>query len=263
MGKTAIEQLNSIPPWDWPEDTRDRVLAVLERRGEASDERLAAIEMAGSLVLMNEAVARKLMALVSDADEPVSVRERVAISLGPVLESCDEALFDDPFEDSAVSEETFRAARRTLRRTFRDTDVPMDVRRRCLEAAVRAPRKWQVAAIREAWAQDDPRWKLTAVFCMQYVRGFESEILDALHSEDPEIHVEAVNAAGARGLKGAWNHVVSLVQSPATEKSLLLAAIAAVGNIRPRRAASVLNDLLDSDDEEIVEAVEEALVMEE
>jgi hypothetical protein len=73
---------------------------------------------------------------------------------------------------------------------------------------------------------------------------------------DPEIYCQAVEAAGSWELAGAWSDVVALVGDDATPKSLLLAAIGAVASIR-----SVQADLADSDDEEIAEAVDEAMAM--
>ena len=46
-----------------------------------------------------------------------------------------------------------------------------------------------------------------------------------------------------------------------TPKPLLLAAIGAVPSIRPQEASEVLSRLIESDDEDIVEAVHEALAM--
>jgi hypothetical protein len=100
---------------------------------------------------------------------------------------------------------------------------------------------------------------LTAVFAMRHVRGFDDQILDALETTDPEIHFEAVDAAGTCQLDAAWPHVLALVNDPATPKNLLLAAIEAVGLIRPAEARGCLGDLADSDDEEIAEAAEEAI----
>jgi hypothetical protein len=59
----------------------------------------------------------------------------------------------------------------------------------------------------------------------------------------------------------AWPHIRELVDSDATDKSLLLAAIDAVINMRPQEAAEVLGDLIDDDDQEISDAVYEALAM--
>jgi hypothetical protein len=53
----------------------------------------------------------------------------------------------------------------------------------------------------------------------------------------------------------------ALITSKTTDKALLLAAIEGVVGIRPQEAPEILGDLLDSDDEDIVEAVHEALAM--
>ena len=62
-------------------------------------------------------------------------------------------------------------------------------------------------------------------------------------------------------MHAAWPHIAALVTSGETDKPLLLAAIEALPSIRPREAAKILDDLTDSDDEDIVEAVSEAMVM--
>jgi hypothetical protein len=59
----------------------------------------------------------------------------------------------------------------------------------------------------------------------------------------------------------AWAHVVAIVTSERSDKSLLLAAIDAVASIRPHEAAEILLDLAELDDEDVVEAVDEALAM--
>jgi hypothetical protein len=100
---------------------------------------------------------------------------------------------------------------------------------------------------------------LTAVFSMRWVRGFDDQILAALQSADPEIHYEAVNAAGNWELDAAWSHIVELIHDAHTPKPLLLAAISAVGSIRPVEAGNILVDLADSEDEEIAEAADEAM----
>ena len=100
---------------------------------------------------------------------------------------------------------------------------------------------------------------LTAVFSMRWVRGFDDQILLALESGDPEIKFQAVIAAGDWELDAAWSSIIALLNDAHSPKPLLLAAIGAVGRIRPAEAWEVLVDLADSDDEEIAEAVDEAL----
>jgi HEAT repeat protein len=102
---------------------------------------------------------------------------------------------------------------------------------------------------------------LTAVFAMSRVPGFDDQILEALEHTDPEIHMEAVNSAGVRELNAAWPHVVAFIEAPSTPKLLLLAAIEAVGNIRPKEAAEILADLANSPDEEIAEVASETISM--
>ena len=126
---------------------------------------------------------------------------------------------------------------------------------------MRAPETWHQAAIGDAYSRGDKEWMLTAVFAMRWVRGFDDEILAALKSAGPEIHYEAINAAGGWELDAAWSHIVALLNDAGTPRPLLLAAIDAAGSIRPAEAPEILADLADSDDEEIAEAAGEAISM--
>src|SRR5439155_11861058 len=105
-----------------------------------------------------------------------------------------------------------------------------------------------------AYSSGDEVWRLTAVFCMRFVRGFEEQILEALDTENPDIYYEAVVAAGNWGLDAAWPQVAALVTSTKTDKPLLLAAIEAIASIRPHEAVRMLDDLADSHDEDIAAA---------
>jgi hypothetical protein len=133
------------------------------------------------------------------------------------------------------------------------------VGRRILEASVRAPQTWHQDAIWHAYSSRDKEWILTAVFSMRWVRGFYDQILQALKSVDPQIHYQALIAAGNWELDGAWHHIVELVNDAHSSKPLLLAAIGALSGIRPAEASDILEDLAESDDEEIAEAVSEAM----
>jgi hypothetical protein len=135
------------------------------------------------------------------------------------------------------------------------------VRRRILEASVRAPQDWHREAVHAAYSSEDEAWKLTGVFSMRFVRGFDAQILEALNSINPDIHYQAVCAAGNWELDAAWPHIAALVTADKTDKPLLLAAIEASASIRPLEASEILSVLTNSDDEEIVEAVFEALTL--
>jgi HEAT repeat protein len=255
-----LKTLLETPPWDWPEDAGKLLLETLVEKPAKEADRLIAADLAGDSPIMNDELANALLAIVSSGDEPEELRATAAISLGPALEEAYLDDFEDP-DDVAITEPTFHSIRDSLHKLYLDESNPKEVRRQILEAAVRAPQDWQTSAISAAYSSGDKDWMLTAVFAMRWVRGFEDQILEALESADPEIHYEAVNAAGGRELDAAWPHVVALVKDPSTPKLLLLAAIEAVGNIRPQEAGEILVDLADSRDEEIAEAASEAISM--
>jgi hypothetical protein len=210
--------------------------------------------------VINDELADALLLILQSHGESEALRGSAAISLGPALEYADTEEFDDP-EDVPITEDMFRRIQESLRKLYRDVNIPEDVRRRILEASVRAPEDWHPDAVRAAYSTGDEEWKLTAVFCMRYVGGFEDQILAALESKNSEIHYEAVCAAGAWGLEGAWPQIAALVASRATDKPLLLAAIEALPGIHPHRVWETIRHLVNSKDEDIVEAVHEAMAM--
>ena len=91
--------------------------------------------------------------------------------------------------------------------------------------------------------------------------GFRCDTLESLTSKNEDIRYEAVCAAGNWEVDAAWSHITKIVTSKKTDKRLLLAAIEATAGIRPDETLSVLHDLLNSEDEDIVDAVHEAVAM--
>jgi len=246
------------PPWDWPTDAGRTFWRILADRQASKSDRLVAAELAGDFTVINNDLADLLLTIAGDADEPEQLRARAAISLGPALEQADIDGFDDP-DDVPITEGTFHNIQDSLEKVYRDKSTPKEVRRRILEASVRAPQTWHQDAIRHAYSSGNKEWVLTAVFSMRWVRGFDDQILEALNSENPEINYQAVIAAGNWELDRAWPHIVELVNDADSSKPLLLAAIGALSSIRPAEAPDILEDLAESDDEEIVEAVSEAM----
>ena len=96
-----------------------------------------------------------------------------------------------------ISEEVFVGIQETLRKLYTSADVPKGVRRRILEASVRAMQDWHQDAIQTAYRSDDEAWKATAVFSMCWVRGFDC----------------------AAEVAAAWPHIAALVTSNETEKN--------------------------------------------
>ncbi len=257
-----VKSLMDTPPWDWPRDAGELFQKIVtDRRAQESD-RLVAAELAGDLTVINDDLAVALMAIVRDAGEAEKLRAGAAVSLGAVLEQADTDGFEDS-DDVPISERTFRSIQDTLHRLCLDDSNPKEVRRRILEASVRAPEDWHQDAIRAAYSSGDKDWMLTSVFSMRWVRGLDNQILEALKSTDPEIHYQAVHAAGHWELDAAWPRIVALLNDVSTPKPLLLAAIGAAASIRPQEAGEILVDLAASDDEEIAEAADEAIAMSE
>jgi hypothetical protein len=258
--KMDIEALYDTPPWDWPVGTDRMLLELLSDAQAAESDRLLAAELAGNFSVIDDALAQALLAIVRSGDESEQLRTEAAISLGPVLECADTDGFEDA-DDVPITEPVFHRIQESLRELYFDPEVPDAVRRQVLEASVRAPEDWHPEAIRAAYASGDRANMLTAVFCMRFVRGFDAQVLEALQSKDPQLHYEAVAAAGNWGLEAAWPHVAALVTSDRTDKPLLLAAIEAVAGIRPLEAPELLEDLMDAEDEDIVDAVYEAIAI--
>lgn len=254
-----VRQLADLPSWEWPEEARNALLAVLGDRQAGPEERRLATELAGDVVVVDDTVANRLLGLLGDAGESDELRGQAAISLGPALELGDLHGFED--EDmTPISEAVFEAACEALRQAYSDARCPKDVRRRALEAAVRADRGWQAGAVRAAYASDDRDWRQTAVFCMGFLPGFEQHTLADLDDSDERVQREAVRAAALRGLSKAWRKIKALALSEASGKEARLAAIDAVAELRPHQAEEVLAGLLGHEDPEVAGAAREALI---
>jgi hypothetical protein len=262
-----LKLLEATPPWEWPPDAGDTFKAYLRDRGAPESDRMIAAELASEIVVIDDEIAGLLLDIAGNAVESDDLRAKAAISLGPVLEQMemdsidDEIGFPDEYrEEPPITKETLARIKSTLHSVYQDETVPKLVRRRVLEASVRAGEDWHAVAVRTAYASHDEEWKLTAVFAMYYVPGFEKEILEALNSSNEEIHYQAIRAAGNRELTKAWPHTKSLLQSARTPKSLLIAAIGASVYINSDEAGPLLEKLSHSRDEEIAEAAEEAIM---
>ena len=259
--------MHASHPGSGPRTSGNTLLAVLRDQQADESEHLLAAEMAGEIVAINDDLAGALLSIVGDATAFEALRSRAALSLGPVLEQMDMDSIDDipgldeELDAQPISEHTFHRIQESLRARYLEDDIPKEVRRRILEASVRAPADWHRDAIRAAYSREDREWRLTAVFAMQFVGGFTDEIVAALDDPDEEIRYEAVTAAGNWEVDAAWPYVSALLAAPNTDKALLLAAIEAGAAIRPQEAEPLLADLSDSHDAEIADAAGSAMMM--
>ncbi|MEQ9319687.1 MAG: hypothetical protein RIF41_11055 [Polyangiaceae bacterium] len=259
----SLRGLQVTPPWEWPRGAARQIMDVLANERAEASERLLAAELAGDVTIINDDFVELLLQILDRGDFSDALRCQAALSLGPVLEEVDIDGFDAPFGEPPISEGMFRSIQAALEKIHADNGMPKIVRRRALEASVRAPRDWHRAAIRAAYGRRDRDWKVTAVFAMRWVDGFEREILESLESDDGEIRYQAVCAAGNWGVEAAWPHVAPILETERGDRRMLLAAIEAVGSLRPKMAPDVLGELIDDEDEEIAEAAMEVITLSE
>jgi hypothetical protein len=178
-----LKILKETPPWDWPEGTNKFFLDILRNNQVEETDRLLAAELAGDFTVINDELVDILLSILQNGKESEKLRAKVVISLGPALEYADTDGFEDP-DDIPISEGTFSRIQKSLRKLYMDAKIPKEVRRRILEASVRAPQDWHQNAIRAAYSSGDQDWKLTAVFSMCWIRGFNKQILEALGSDN-------------------------------------------------------------------------------
>lgn len=235
-----LAALSNMPPWEWPAEADKIILEVLQDKTASDSDRLLAAGMAGDATVVNDVMADALLSIVSSDIEPDELRSRAAIALGPALEYGYIDGFEDP-DDVPITEAMFSKIQDSFRHVFTVDSTPKIVQRRILEASVRAPVDWHADTVQDAYVRDDEDWKLTAVFCMQFIRGFDNQILESLSDEKPEIVYEAVCGAGNWAIDAAWSRIAALVTSEETDRDLLLAAIEAVASIRPQEASIILS----------------------
>src|SRR5438093_3099660 len=167
-----LRTLKDTPPWDWPEGTGKMLLDILRTDRPSESDLLLATELAGDGTVINDELVDALLSSLRSGDKSEKVRGRAAISLGPVLEYVDTEAFEEG-DDLPIAERTFHRIQESLRGLYMDANVPREVRRRILEASVRASQDWHRDAVRAAYLSGDEAWRLTAVFCMRFVRGFD------------------------------------------------------------------------------------------
>jgi hypothetical protein len=246
-----FKTLQSTPAWEWPTDAGKTIRAVLVDADASVEDRATAALLAGDCVVIDELLVGALLSVVRSSKESEQLRGIAAIAFGPVLEMESE---DD--EDVPVPPKVLRQVQKALRALHDDEAAPALVRRRALEASVRNPEPWHNKAISSAYERGGD-WRVTALFCMRYVPGFDDKILASLTQKDPDMLLEAVAAAGVRELESAWG-VVRPLLTLQTKKNLLLAAIEASAGLCPNDLDDAFDPLRESKDEDILNALEEA-----
>lgn len=215
-------------------------------------------------MMMDDDIARAFLDVAS-SDAAEDIRSDAIVGLGPIIEEAgmdfadDDMDFElDPDLGPGISRDTFESIITEIRALYEDETQPKFVRRRAFEVLVRDPQPWQSAEIRKHYAGDDPLWKLTAVFAMGYVAGFEKEIAATVASASEHLLYEAVRAASSMEVSSTAQRIRDLATSGSTDHDLRLVAIEALVNVDPD-PEDVLLPLTRSRDPEIAETAQAAL----
>ncbi len=196
---------------------------------------------------------RRLMTLAS-GDLSEGVRAAAASALGRFILEGELGKFDPGLA---------RQAENIAIKLYQDDNEDVDVRRRALEAIANSGRSGVTDMIEEAYNDDNPRMRTSAIFAMG--RSCDTKwspvVLHELISEDPEQRFEAARAAGELELKESIPYLADLMQEG--DREIMQMAVWALGEIGGTEAQRLLEDMIEQADEagddDLVEALEEAL----
>lgn len=261
----SLSDLEQIPSYEWPDSAGAEIVRVITDRTAHADDRLLAAHLAQEYPGINDLMMGALSGVAGNQAESPELRSSAAIALGPAFELADLDGLAQGLDDDGLpcTPEAVNSAKAALRAVFDDKNAPDEVRRSCLETLAHAPQDWHAGAVRAAYADASNDWKLTALFCMRFITGFEDEILAALTSKDEHQRLEAIGAAGEQELQMAWPHVQAILKDSQADKLFVLAALGALPMLAPSPeiVMAILELHLASADPEILEAATEVLDM--
>ena len=256
-----LRTLKDTPPWDWPEGTGKTLLDILRDDRPSESDLLLATELAGDFTVINDELVDALLSILRSGDRPEEVRGRAAISLGPVLEHADTEAFEDA-DDLPIAERTFHRIQESLRKLYMDASVPTDVRRRILEASVRASAG--LAPGCDPRRLRERRRRLEAHRCLLHALRSRIRCADSrsARQREPRYPLRGGHCGwqlGSRTQPGRTSPPSSPQGRPRSPCCWPRStpSPASVRTTRPE----LLADLADSDDEDIADAVHEALAM--
>jgi HEAT repeat protein len=228
-----------------------RALAFMVLADDDAESRATAIDLLWedeTLELMDRLID------IAQWDESVQVRAGAAAALGRFILLGE--LGDLP------ERETVRA-QDVVVNLLTDTDEDVEVRRRALEAIANCGHELVTEAIEEAFDSDDPRMQASAVFAMGRTcdSRWNKFVLREISNPDPAVRYEAARASGELEIEEAVPHLARLAQG--RDREIKEVAIWSLGEIGGSYALRVLGSLADeaekNDDEDLLEAIDEAL----
>jgi HEAT repeat protein len=209
--------------------------------------RTAAVE---GLWEVEDAVLVRPMVRMLRQDPSVTVREAVASGLSRFA-----LMAELKRLPARLSELVWEA----LWEAAHDLEEDLSVRRRSIEALAYFDRPEVTALIHDAYANDEPKMRVSAVFAMG--RSSDQEwsevVLEELETDDAEMRYEATRACGELRLIEATQQLSWMVADADAE--VKMAAVWSLGQIGTPEARRVLEICYEEGDEALQEAAEEAL----
>jgi HEAT repeat protein len=144
-----------------------------------------------------------------------------------------------------------------------NNDEEVEVRRRALEAIANSSHEIVEGAIKEAYEGHEHMMRVSAIFAMgrSCDEQWSEEVMHELDSADAEMRYEAARAAGELMLLDAVPALTRMVFE--NDRELQDTAIWSLGEIGGKEATRVLTTLIvaarEADDEDLIEAIEDAL----
>jgi HEAT repeat protein len=183
-------------------------------------------------------------------DPAEMVRAAAAISLGRFALQAELEELDDRRTKLLID---------ALLQTINDAKEDVDVRRRAIEALAYLGIEGVHEIIEVAYSDDDERMRASALFAMgrSCDTSWGGIVLSELDALEPEMRYEAARAAGELKLRKAAPGLIRLLEDP--DREVQEGAIWALGQIGGLQAKRALEQIAESEDDVLQEAVVEAL----
>ncbi|BAQ34410.1 HEAT repeat domain-containing protein [Dehalococcoides sp. THU3] len=149
-------------------------------------------------------------------------------------------------EFGQLPEKTSQTLQTSLLTIFRNTELPVELRRRALESVSPFGQPQVIMAISQAYNNPEHLLKIGAVYAMGQNASdqWESVITSELNNDNNDLRYEAAVAAGELGLESFVPKLVSLIEDPDIE--VQLASIQALAKIGGKDAKKGLTENLES-----------------
>jgi HEAT repeat protein len=220
--------------------------------------------------LLNDAdaeVRARAIGLLAESDDPKLVEPLIEIflndtELAPRMQAArllGEFILLGELEE--LDETLHREAEDALIAVLRREDTPA-LKRQALEALGYSSRDETINILESAFQRADPAWVASALRAMgrSHDNRWDDDVVGKLLDEDPRVRRAAAEAAGELNIEAASSILLQMLEDQEEEDEVVDAAIWSLSQIGGEDARIYLLNLLEqTDDEEMVEFIEDAL----